>query len=111
MTADIHEQLTKYLTDAHLIEARGAAPSRTKDAVMALGGKGFLLFARLQPDTPGKLHAHALSYEGLELSSYELLRRVADRAGEEQVVAEADRIADEERQIIQRLEETFDLAV
>ena len=28
---------------------------------MKLGGKGFLLFARLNPDTPGKLHAHALS--------------------------------------------------
>src|SRR5439155_24236499 len=92
MAADIHEQLTKYLTDAHSIEqqalaqlrtapdlagdpeiaagfrehlqetegherlirealeARDAKPSRTKDAVMAVGGKGFLLFARLQPD-------------------------------------------------------------
>src|SRR5205823_9784402 len=54
------------------LEARGAKPSRTKDAVMGVGGKGFVLFARLQPDTPGKLHAHALSYEALELSSSDL---------------------------------------
>ena len=47
---------------------------------MRLGGKGFLLFARLQPDTPGKLLAHALSYEALELAAYELLARVAERA-------------------------------
>ena len=38
-----------------LLEARGAKPSLTKDTVMKLGGKGFLLFAKLQPDTPGKL--------------------------------------------------------
>src|ERR671927_996845 len=70
-----HEQLVR-----ELLEARGAKPSRTKDTVMALGGKGFLLFARLQPDTPGKLHSHALSYEGLEVASYELLHAIAERA-------------------------------
>ena len=59
---------------ATLLEARDAKPSRAKDTVMGVGGKGFLLFARLQPDTPGKLYAHALSYEALELASYELLR-------------------------------------
>ena len=71
-----HERLVR-----ELLEARGAKPSLTKDVVMKVGGKGFLLFARLQPDTPGKLHSHALSYEALELSSYELLRDVAERAG------------------------------
>jgi ferritin-like metal-binding protein YciE len=65
-----------------LLEERGAKPSLTKDTVMKIGGKGFLLFARLQPDTPGKLHAHSLSYEALELSSYELLMRTAERAGD-----------------------------
>jgi ferritin-like metal-binding protein YciE len=94
-----HERTTR-----NLLEARGAAPSKVKDAVMALGGKGFLLFARLQPDTPGELFAHALSYEGLEFASYELLLRVAERAGEEPVVEAAARIRDEEREMIQRLE-------
>jgi ferritin-like metal-binding protein YciE len=153
MATDIHEQLTKYLTDAHsievqalaqmrtapeiagdeqlaaafrehltetegherrvaeLLEERGAKPSRVKDAVMAVGGKGFLLFARLQPDTPGKLVAHALSYEGLELASYELLIRVADRADEVRVVDVARQIRDEERQMIERLEASFDRSV
>jgi ferritin-like metal-binding protein YciE len=101
-----HERLVR-----GLLVARGAKPSRTKDVVMALGGKGFLLFARLQPDTPGKLHAHALSYEALELSSYELLRRVAERAEEPEVAEAADRIAEEERAMMQRLESTFDRAV
>jgi ferritin-like metal-binding protein YciE len=101
-----HERIVR-----DLLEARGAKPSLTKDVVMKVGGKGFLLFARLQPDTPGKLHAHALSYEALELSSYELLRGVAERAEEPEVVEAAEKIAGEERAMMQRLESTFDRAV
>jgi ferritin-like metal-binding protein YciE len=94
-----------------LLEERGAKPSLTKDTVMKIGGKGFLLFARLQPDTPGKLHAHSLSYEALELSSYELLMRTAERAGELEVAHGAEEIARDERAMMERLEGTFDLAV
>jgi ferritin-like metal-binding protein YciE len=101
-----HERLVR-----ELLEARGAKPSVTKDTVMKLGGKGFLLFARLQPDTPGKLHSHAVSYEALELSSYELLAGVAERAGEPAVVEVAERIGGEERTMIERLEGSFDRAV
>ena len=54
---------------------------------MAAGGKGFILFARSQPDTPGKLAAHAYSYEALELAGYQLLRRVAERSRSDQVAA------------------------
>jgi ferritin-like metal-binding protein YciE len=153
MTSEIHEQVTKYLTDAHsieeqalaqlrtapriagdpelarayrdhldeteghersvreLLEARGAKPSLAKDTIMKVGGMGFLLFARLQPDTPGKLHAHALSYEALELSSYQLLAGVAERAGEPAVVEAAERIGADERQMLDRLEAGFDRAV
>jgi len=94
-----------------LLEERGAKPSLVKDSVMKLGGKGFLLFAKLQPDSPGKLHAHSLSYEALELSSYELLRGTAERAGEEPVAQAADEIAGEEHAMRERLEATFDQAV
>src|SRR4051812_7699373 len=101
-----HERLTR-----ELLERRDVQPSKVKDVVMGLGGKGFLLFARLQPDTPGKLFAHALSYEGLEFASYELLGRVAQRAGEEKIVEAAARIRDEERTMMQRLESNVDVAV
>jgi ferritin-like metal-binding protein YciE len=149
----LHDQLTKYLTDAHsieeqalaqmrtapdlagdpelaaiyrehlaetegheqrtrtLLERRDAKPSLVKDTVMKVGGKGFLLFARLNPDTPGKLHAHSVSYEALELSSYELLHGVAMRAGEPEVAQAADEIADEERAMMSRLEAGYDRAV
>ena len=101
-----HERLVRERLDAH-----GASPSKLKDAVMAVGGKGFVLFARSQPDTPGKLTAHALSYEHLELASYELLMRVARRAGDEETAAIAERIRDEEAAMAQRLEDSTDAAV
>jgi ferritin-like metal-binding protein YciE len=153
VAADIHEQLTKYITDAHsievqalaqlesapeaatepgfgnalrqhqqeterherltrqLLEERGASPSRLKDMVMRFGGKGFLAFARVQPDTPGKLLAHSLSYEALENAAYELLARTADRAGEANVSSIAREIGSEERAMMQRLEQCYDAVV
>jgi ferritin-like metal-binding protein YciE len=92
------------------LEAHDAAPSKVKDLVMQAGGLGFALFARLQPDTPGKLTAHAYSFEHLELASYELLLRVAERAGDEQTAAAAREIREQERAMGERLARSFDLA-
>jgi ferritin-like metal-binding protein YciE len=92
------------------LEARGASPSRLKDAVMKAGGVGFVLFAESQPATPGKLTAHAYSYEHLELAGYELLLRVAERAGDRETETVAKRIRDEEQRMAERLEECFDRA-
>lgn len=93
------------------LEAYGARSSTFKDLLMRVGGAGFLLFARAQPDTPGKLVAHAYSYEHLELASYELLIRVAERAGDAETVKVAQRIRDEERAMGERLAACFDKAV
>jgi len=109
------EHLTE--TDGHerrvwlALNARGAEPSTVKDTVMRIGGKGFLLFARLQPDTPGKLMAHSYSYEALEIASYELLQRVAERAGETAIADLAREIGVEERAMLERLASLFDRAV
>jgi ferritin-like metal-binding protein YciE len=150
MAGDIHEQLTKYITDAHsievqalaqlekapevakfppfeqalrehyvetqrheqltrtLLEDRDATPNKLKDMIMSLGGKGFLLFARVQPDTPGKLLAHALSYEALETAAYELLARTARRGGEEKLASTAEEICSDERAMMIRLEGCYD---
>jgi ferritin-like metal-binding protein YciE len=150
MASDIHEQLIKYLADAHSIEEQalvqlrrapelagdeevarafrehltetegheratrealerlGGSPSTVKEMVMKAGGFAFVLFAKFQPDTPGKLATHAYSYEHLELASYELLRRVALRAGDRETAEMASRIAAEERAMGVRLEGLFD---
>ncbi|MBW3553897.1 MAG: DUF892 family protein, partial [Gemmatimonadetes bacterium] len=104
-------------TEAHeerirrLLEERDASPSRVKDAVMWAGGKAFVLWGRMQPDTPGKLASHALSYEALEWASYDLLARTAERAGEADVATAARAIRDEERIMMDRIEGLFDRTV
>src|SRR5687768_10944176 len=69
------------------LEAREADPSRVKDLVARAGGVGMVLFARSQPDTPGKLVAHAYSYEHMEQAAYDLLAIVAERAGDGETAA------------------------
>ena len=153
MATDVQEQLTKYLTDAHSIEAQAlaqlrrapaaaddpelakifeehlaeteeherlvrarldaydASPAALKELVMRLGGIGFLLFAKLQPDTPGKLTAHAYSYEHLELAGYGLLGRVARAADDNETAETAQRIGAQEEAMGDRLAGSFDRAV
>jgi UDP-glucose 4-epimerase len=93
------------------LEAHGADPSTLKDLAGKAGGIGMVVFAASQPDTPGKLTAHAFSYEHMEIAAYELLRRTAEEAGDEATAAMALQIAAEERRMAERLEERFDDAV
>jgi len=92
------------------LEAHGGTPSTIKDAIMKLGGKGFLLFARVMPETPGRLVAHAYSYEAMEFAGYEMLIRFAEQAGDVKTVAVGMEIRDEERTMMERLEAGFDAA-
>ncbi len=92
------------------LEAHGGSPSTIKDVVMEAGGIGFALFAKAQPDSPGKLVAHAYSYEALEQASYELLAHVAERAGDADTAEVARRIGAEERAMKERLAGVFDVA-
>jgi ferritin-like metal-binding protein YciE len=101
-----HERLTR-----ERLEARGESPSRLKEAVFKAGGFAFVLFAKSQPDTPGKLVSHALSYEHLELAGYELLLRVAERAGDAETASVARTIREEERSMSDRIEALFDRSV
>jgi ferritin-like metal-binding protein YciE len=93
------------------LEQRGAAPSKVKDLAGRAGGWGMVLFARANPDTPGKLIMHAYSYEHMELAAYELLRRAAERAGDHATVELARRVGEQERAMADRLAGHWDEAV
>jgi ferritin-like metal-binding protein YciE len=93
------------------LDAQGSSPNKLKDAAGALTGKGFVLFAKANPDTPGKLAAHAHSYEAMEEAAYEQLSRVADRAGDQETVTVARRILEQETAMKQRIAAHFDEAV
>jgi ferritin-like metal-binding protein YciE len=94
-----------------LLESLGAKPSTLKDVAGTVTGKGFVLFAGSQPDTPGKLVVHAFSYEHMELAAYELIAELADRANEPRAAAVAREIAAEERAMADALAERFDNAI
>jgi ferritin-like metal-binding protein YciE len=93
------------------LEAHGADPSTFKDLAGKAGGWGMVLFARSQPDTPGKLTAHAFSYETMEFATYELLRLAAEAAGDNDTAEVAVSIATEESRMADRLAGLFDAAV
>jgi ferritin-like metal-binding protein YciE len=100
---EVHERLIRERLDAH-----DASPSRIEDLLGAISGKGFVLFARANPDTPGKLATHAFSYEHLELAAYDLLERVAERAGDTATADVARRIRAEEDAMASRLGASWD---
>src|SRR3954469_16285784 len=101
-----HERLVR-----EQLERRGAKPSTVKDVAGRVGGWGMILFAKVNPDSPGKLAMHAYSYEHMELAAYELLRRIAERAGDEPVRAMAEQIGGQERAMADRIAEMWDRAV
>ena len=93
------------------LEALDWAPVPRKDLAGKATGIGFALFARFQPDTPGKLAAHGYSYEHMELAAYDLLGRLAKRAEDSETELMANMIEQDERKMAERLEECFDGAV
>src|SRR4051794_23958068 len=101
-----HERLVRAQLDR-----RDAKPSAIKDVAGRVGGWGMILFARVNPDTPGKLAMHAYSYEHMELAAYELLRRLAERAGDEPARAMAEQIGGQERAMADRIADMWDRAV
>jgi ferritin-like metal-binding protein YciE len=93
------------------LEAHGESPNKLKDVAGFVTGKGFVLFAKANPDTPGKLAAHAHSYEAMEEAAYEQLSRIADRAGDQETARVARTILGQETAMKQRVADGFDEAV
>jgi ferritin-like metal-binding protein YciE len=101
-----HEELVRERLEAH-----GSKPSTLKDIAGTATGIGFALFAKFNPDTPGKLVAHGYSYEHMELAAYDMLVRVAELAADPETVQAAEAIREQERAMAARLGSDFDRAV
>jgi ferritin-like metal-binding protein YciE len=108
-----HERETaeqKRLVEQRLV-AHGASANKLKDIVADVTGVGMYLFAKFNPDSPGKLAAHAHSYEAMEEASYEYLSRVADRAGDPETAQVARTILEQEKAMKGRIFDHFDATV
>jgi ferritin-like metal-binding protein YciE len=93
------------------LEAQGARPSRLQDTALRIGGLNVAGFFAAHPDTPVKVAGFAYAFEHLEIAAYELLCRVADRAGDSSTVAAARRIIDQERAAAEQIASTWDVVM
>jgi ferritin-like metal-binding protein YciE len=93
------------------LEAHGAGPNKLQDAAMRLGALNWGAFFKAQPDTPAKLAGFAYAFEHLEIGGYEQLKRVADRAGDQETARVAERIVAEERAAARMIASQWDRAV
>ena len=100
----------QHLIDARL-RARDASPSKVKDAGLRLGAINWGMFFGAQPDTPAKLAAFSYAFEHLEVGAYELLRRVAVRAGDGETEAAATTILGDERAAAEKIHAAFGKAL
>jgi ferritin-like metal-binding protein YciE len=93
------------------LEAHEVSANKLKDVVADVTGIGMYLFAKFNPDSPGKLAAHAHSYEAMEEAAYEYLWRVAERAGDEDTARVAHTILEQEQAMKGRIFDRFDATV
>jgi ferritin-like metal-binding protein YciE len=109
------EHLDQTRDHAELVQERltalGGDASTLKDAAVRLGALNCGAFFQGHPDTPGKLAGFAYAFEYLEVGSYELLKRVARRAGDDETVRVAERILEDERDATARIAGAFDEAL
>lgn len=90
------------------LEELDGSVSSIKKGVMKLGGKGFLLFAKTLPETPGRILAHSFAFEALEYGGYAVLEQIANRDSDSKTAAIAKEIREQEAAMMQRLESRFD---
>jgi ferritin-like metal-binding protein YciE len=90
------------------LEAHGASPSLVKQAGGMLQALAKLPLDVLRPEKAGRNARDGFATEHLEIASYELLRRVADRAGDEETALAATEIILEEKAMADFIAERWD---
>jgi ferritin-like metal-binding protein YciE len=105
-----HHEETQERLARERIEAHGEGTSTLKDigAKLAAIGKGVTGMA--PSDTPGRLVRDGYVQEHTEVAAYELLRRVAERAGDAETAEVGRRILENERQTADKIAGMWDHA-
>lgn len=93
------------------LEAHGATPNKLQDAALRLGALNLGAFFKANPDTPAKLAGFNYAFEHLEIAGYEELKRVAERAGDQDTVRSAERIEGEERAAANAIAANWEVAL
>ncbi|HEY3541979.1 MAG TPA: DUF892 family protein [Gaiellaceae bacterium] len=90
------------------LEAHGASPSMVRQAAGMFEAFMKMPLDLVRGERTGRAARDAYTTEHLEIASYELLRRVAERAGDEETARACRDILEEERAMAQFLEENWD---
>jgi len=96
---------------AERLQAHGASPSKVKDLAQQAGALGIGAALQVAPGTAMRLARAAFAFESLEIATYELIVRLAKRAGDAETVAIAERILEQEEAAAELLAGTFDRTV
>jgi ferritin-like metal-binding protein YciE len=86
----------------------GATPSMVRELGGILGALAKMPFDMVRPEKAGRNARDAYATEHLEIASYELLRRVAERAGDEETATAALETIEEEREMARTIESNWD---
>ena len=103
------EEHERYVSER--LQARGKTPSKFKDAAAQVSAFGLGSLVAAMPDTPIRLASVAFAFENLEVAHYRILRRLAERAGDRETVAVAERILEQEEAAAELVAGTFDRAL
>jgi len=90
------------------LEAHGAQPSMVRQAAGMLEALMKMPLDLVRGETAGRTARDAYTTEHLEIASYELLRRVAERAGDEETAVACKEILEQERAMAQFVEDNWD---
>ncbi len=90
------------------LEAHGAQPSVVRQAAGMLEALLKLPLDLVRGETAGRTARDAYTTEHLEIASYELLRRVAERARDEETAVACRQIIEQERAMATYIEENWD---
>jgi ferritin-like metal-binding protein YciE len=90
------------------LEAHDAAPSTVKQIGGVIGALAKLPLDLVRGEKAGRNARDGYATEHLEIASYELLRRIAQKAGDEETATAALEIIEEERAMARLIEQNWD---
>jgi ferritin-like metal-binding protein YciE len=93
---------------AQRLEAHDAAPSAVKQIGGVLGALAKMPLDFVRGEKAGRNARDAYATEHLEIASYELLRRIAEKAGDEETAVAAKEIIEEEKFMANLISENWD---
>jgi ferritin-like metal-binding protein YciE len=101
-----HEQLL-----SARLESRHPGATALEGVVMQIGPLSWDEISQARPETPAKLAALTYAFTHLVIAAYELVSRIAQRAGDDETVSVLEEMLTEERVSAKRMNSLFPLAL